>query len=173
MPAGQFLPPERPGQTRTSSKLAKVENEQALADAERAQRFRLDPQDRLAATARLCAAYLHLARSHQADAFRLASEALSGNGLDERRMALSQAHAERSRDYVRRGLIELSDMLKRAPSVWGSGQLEHGFYMVLTEFARARGDSVEAEADKAAAVASLRHCRRHIVSRPFVHSKYM
>ncbi|HUU84174.1 MAG TPA: O-antigen ligase family protein [Phycisphaerae bacterium] len=145
-------------------RLAQLEFDQALELADSARRHQLAPQARLDATHRLCATYLGIARSLQVDALRLVEEAAAADPPDERRLARAQESETRALGYVRAGFSELSELLKKSPSSWGSGILEQGFYVVLAEFDRAAGRPEKVQANLNAAAEAL---KRELRRRPF------
>lgn len=144
--------------------LARTEWDEALSLAHQARDKALDPQRRLDATDRLCAAYLQCAREHQREAFRLQREAQQVDPPDARRLALASHSEERSMHFVQEGLAELKTLLQDSPASWNSGVLEHGFWRVLAEFAGAQGKTDEMRQHMDTAITAL---EREICRRPF------
>lgn len=145
-------------------KLQALEGADAVRLADRARKNRLNPQDRLVASGRLCAVLLSLSQTQQEKAFRQATQAQAQDPPDGRLLQLATQSRDRSRQFAQAGLGELGGLLKASPDFWNSGLWEHGFYRIQADFDRAVGNVEGAERNLAAAAAGM---EREIRRRPY------
>ena len=138
-----------------------LEWQRAITLADTAQAHRLGPQRRLVAQARLCAAYLRIARAHLVNGRRRLATALQSAPPDQRLRALAEGDLHTAEACRRSGVEALSSLVRKAPNFYNSNWLEYGFYQVSAEFARLLDDPERARNyDRDSAVALGRELAR-------------